>query len=57
MMFDVPKQQPTDKKTLVRSFSDEWETKEPDNALAKSLAVKVEQDREADTDKARRRKE
>jgi hypothetical protein len=37
-----------DKKTLVRSFSDEWKTDEPENILSKSLAVKIEQDRKVD---------
>jgi hypothetical protein len=56
-MFDAERHQPAYKKALVRSFSDEWKIKEPDNALSQSLAAKVEQDRKADSDRARMRKE
>ena len=56
-MSDTKRHPPTDKKALVRSFSDEWKTQDPDNALSQSLAAKVEQDRKADSDKARIRKE
>ena len=56
-MFGTKEDQPTNKKALVRSFSDEWKIQEPDNTLSQSLAAKVEQDRKADSDKARIRKE
>jgi hypothetical protein len=56
-MFDLQKHQRSDKRVLVRSFSDEWQTQEPNNALSQSLAAKVEQDKKADSDKARIRKE
>ena len=48
MMFDTRRFQLTDKKALVRSFSDEWKTQAPDNTLSQSLAAKVEQDRKTD---------
>jgi hypothetical protein len=56
-MFELQEHQRSDKRALVRSFSDEWHTQEPNNALSQSLAAKVEQDRKADSDKARRREE
>jgi hypothetical protein len=56
-MLDAITHQPAYKKAVVRSFSDEWKIKEPDNTLSQSLAVKVEQDRKADNDRARRGKE
>jgi hypothetical protein len=57
MMSDVQKYQLTDKKTLVRSFSDKWNIQEPDNVLSQSLAAKVEQDRKVDSDAVRIKKE
>jgi hypothetical protein len=47
-MFDVSKYPLMDKKTLVRSFSDEWRNQEPENTLSQSLAAKIEQDRKVD---------
>jgi hypothetical protein len=56
-MSNVQKHQLTDKKALVRSFSDKWKLQEPDNILSQSLAAKVEQDRKVDSDAVRIKKE
>jgi hypothetical protein len=47
-MFGVPGSSLVDNKALVRSFSDEWRTQEPENTLSQSLAAKIEQDRKVD---------
>jgi hypothetical protein len=56
-MSNVQRHQLTDKKALVRSFSDKWKLQEPDNILSQSLAAKVEQDRKVDSDAVRIKKE
>lgn len=47
-MSDTQKHRLADKKALVKSFSDDWKIQEPDSTLSKSLAAKVEQDRQVD---------